>query len=252
VSLLKQKLNLQVVLIFVDECNQVCSFLWTLVYLNVILKFWKLAVVFLVSSCSLDSQTERTESVFHELIESNYHLAVFEWNGEGKEILQEIALDTLEVFRREPRIYDRTNELGLGFERILQQSFVKKGIECSIPKTQSGRGQNTGYPDLTFEYKGQCYYLEVKTFSTSTINSSQRTFYFTVSDDPKISQDAFHLLIGFEVVKSDDSHYQILRYHILDLRNLPCKVKVEYNASNKDLYNNNIPGYRIIGSLESE
>ncbi len=190
--------------------------------------------------------------LFHNLIADNYQLEVLEWKGEAAGLLQSVASETCAEFNRSKSEYDRTNELGLALEQILQQVFESNDVDCGIPTTLSGQKQFAGYPDLTFSYKGQLYYLEVKTFSSRTIDSSQRTFYFTVSENPKVIKDAFHLLIGFEIEKSNDRHYRILRYHIIDLRNLPCKVKVEYNANNRDLYNESVPGYKIVGSVEPD
>jgi hypothetical protein len=185
----------------------------------------------------------------HVLVEENYQLDVKEWKGEGQEALLAVAQATCESFNRAVHVeFDRTNEVGIAVERLLQREFEKEEIFCEIPETLSGRRQSAGYPDLEFHLEGQCFYLEVKVFSSDTIESGQRTFYFSVSDNPKVTQDAFHLLMGFEISKMDDANYRILGFHIRDLRNLPCKVKIEYNASNRDLYGPSLQGFTLSGS----
>ena len=205
-----------------------------------------------VGFCSPDDPPSRSVTRFEQLIENNYGLKVREWSGQAGDLLSSAAQATCEQLNDSPLDFDRTNELGLAIERKLEDALRTLGVNCHIPKTVSGRSQSAGYPDLTFEYEGEDYYLEVKTFSSYTIESSQRTFYFTVSDDPKVTVDAYHLLIGFEIEKEDDSQYRILRYHIVDLRQLSCKVKIEYNASNQDLYRNSLPGYKILGEVKME
>ena len=214
------------------------------------MRFPPLLTFGLVFTCMCVLAKPKTR-VFSELVESNYHFQVFEWNGEAENVLREVADATCLEFNQKDQFFDRTNEVGIEIERILEEQFVKREVKCEAPRTLSGRKQNGGYPDLAFELDGANFYLEVKVFSSDTISSTQRTFYFSVSDDPKIVRDAFHLLIGFELEKKDDSDYRILQYHVRDLRYLPCKVKVEYNASNKSLYGEEARGYQFSSSTST-
>lgn len=218
---------------------------------SMMVRFINALCVFIgLSNCPLAK--ELPVFLFKDLISENYGFEVKEWSGAGHDTLRQIAIATSRHFNENPQHFDRTNEVGLSLEKDLQRSFEAFQIPCWHPSTQSGRRQLSGYPDLSFEMNGELFYLEVKTFSSRTIHSSQRTFYFTVSEDPKVDTDAFHLLLGFEIQKTDDTHYKILGYHLLDLRNLPCKVKVEYNASNKDLYGADGFGFRISEKITTD
>jgi len=68
------------------------------------------------------------------------------------------------------------------------------------PIASSGKRKAVGYPDIQIEDKsGEIVYLDSKTYNTLTKGQSFRTFYFSPSEDPKITTDAFHLLMSFEL-----------------------------------------------------
>jgi hypothetical protein len=86
--------------------------------------------------------------------------------------------------------------------------------------------------------KGSDYfYLEIKTYSPKTENSSQRTFYISPSEDFKVSRDGYHLLLAFSTEEIEEGVYSLSGFKLLDLFSLECQLKLEFNASNKDLYN---------------
>src|SRR5690606_2209187 len=97
--------------------------------------------------------------------------------------------------------------------------------------------QSAGYPDLAARKDGRTFYIEVKSFSAKTEDSTQRSFYLSPSDDPKITEDAHHLLFGVEMEALPGDQYRIARVELLDLSKLQCELKIEFNASNRDLYN---------------
>jgi hypothetical protein len=71
------------------------------------------------------------------------------------------------------------------------------------------------------------------------MNESFRTFYFSPSDDPKITKDAFHLLMSFELDTAErkgEKAFIPISWQIYTLDKLLIQVKHEFNASNKDLY----------------
>lgn len=208
------------------------------------------ATLLALHSSSFASSSNRV--ALRQLIEEHYGVSIHPWMGEGSALLQAVLQRSCKVFHESFLDVDRMNEVGIVLEQIMGDCLRAEGVECERPKTRSGRGQAAGYPDLTFMWKGQRYYLEIKTFSSDTLDSSQRTFYFSVSDDPKVTESGFHLLVGFEMDKQDDTDYRILAYHLVDLRELPCKVKVEYNASNRDLYGNPQLGFQIHEPVVSE
>ncbi|MCK4385356.1 MAG: hypothetical protein KAW52_03745, partial [candidate division Zixibacteria bacterium] len=86
---------------------------------------------------------------------------------------------------------------------------------------------------------GRIVYLDCKTYNTLTKDQSFRTFYFSPSKDPKITKDAFHLLLSFELEKAERQQKQAfipVSWQIYTLDKLLVQVKHEFNASNKDLY----------------
>ena len=191
------------------------------------------------------ADSDPSDALLHELIEDHYGLKVIPWAGEGSEMMRSAFEAMCLRFHRSAPEVDRMNEVGLQIEQLLMESLDAHGAQVQRPRTRSGRGQSSGYPDLWVQWQGQSFYVEVKTFSSHTLKSSQRTFYFSVSEDPKVTENAIHLLAGFEIEKRDDSHHRIVAYHLVDLRELPCKVKVEYNASNRELYGNPQLGFQI-------
>ncbi len=207
-------------------------------FLPVLMSVW-------LVSLSAHADSGPSDALLHELIVEHYGLKVIPWAGEGSEMMRS-ALQAMSIrFHRSAPEVDRMNEVGLQIEQMLMEALDAQGAQVQRPRTRSGRGQSSGYPDLWMQWQGQSFYVEVKTFSSHTLRSSQRTFYFSVSEDPKVTESAIHLLAGFEIEKRDDSHHRIVAYHLVDLRELPCKVKVEYNASNRELYGNPQLGFQI-------
>jgi len=70
-------------------------------------------------------------------------------------------------------------------------------------------------------------------------NQSSRYFHFPLSENPKITQDAFRLLTGFKldtVKRKEKGAFIPISWRIYTLDKLLIQVKHEFNASNKDLY----------------
>ena len=90
----------------------------------------------------------------------------------------------------------------------------------------------------TFE-RGGILYLDYKTYNALTKVQTFRTFYFSPSRNPKITRDAFHLLVSFELIKAlkqGKAAFAPVSWQIYTLDKLLTQVKHEFNASNKDLY----------------
>ncbi len=103
------------------------------------------------------------------------------------------------------------------------------------PKAKSGRKKASGYPDIKISYKDKVIYLDCKTYSSKTKEQTFRTFYFSPSDDPKITEDAFHFLLSYEL-KQTGRIFVPVSWQLYTLENLRVQVKHEFNASNKDIY----------------
>ena len=85
-------------------------------------------------------------------------------------------------------------------------------------------------------------YLECKTYNLKSEDSSFRAFYLQPSEDVKITADARHLLVGFEIKPAKrDGHdaFVPVRWRLYTLENLRVQVKHEFNASNQDIYQEN-------------
>ena len=112
------------------------------------------------------------------------------------------------------------------------------GISCAIPNTRGGSAQRSGYPDLriTDDASGDVYYLDPKLMEQGSVASSLRTFYFEPKDTTlKITDDATHLLIGIEH-DGRDGDWRFLGYRLVDLSGLKVRMKAEFQASNRNLY----------------
>lgn len=134
----------------------------------------------------------------------------------------------------------RPNEAGNHIEPFVISALRKVGFKADKPRTKSGKIKVAGYPDIEVVTKqGRIIYLDCKTYNTATQNQSFRTFYFSPSKDPKITKDAFHLLLSFELT-SEERKEQIafvpISWQLYTLEKLKVQVKHEFNASNKDLY----------------
>ena len=99
------------------------------------------------------------------------------------------------------------------------------------PKAKSGRKKASGYHDIKILYNDKVIYLDCKTYSSKTKEQTFRTFYFSPSDDPKITEDAFHFLLSYEL-KQTGRIFVPVSWQLYTLENLWVQVKHEFNASN--------------------
>jgi hypothetical protein len=94
----------------------------------------------------------------------------------------------------------RPNEAGNHIEPFVVEALRQIGLKENKPISKSGKKKATGYPDIQIEDEnGRVVYLDCKTYNKLTKDQSFRTFYLSPSEDPKITRDAFHLLISFEL-----------------------------------------------------
>lgn len=137
----------------------------------------------------------------------------------------------------------RANELSNYLEGVLRNHINDNlnDFRASIPST-GNKKQSAGYPDLAIQFDKDCFvYVEVKIYQKKTVDSSLRSFYFTPSENNKISKSCSHILIGFEVESLGEhnrSPFIIKDFKIMDLYNLKVNLKPEFNANNPDIYEN--------------
>lgn len=135
----------------------------------------------------------------------------------------------------------RPNEVGNDIEPFVQRVLNESGYKANTPKTKSGAKKSTGYPDVEFvdEY-GRTNYLECKTYNIENISTTQRSFYLSPPEEFKITKDAHHFVISFEIFieKSigKNNIYKCKSWKILSIDKLDVDVKYEFNADNARLY----------------
>jgi len=134
----------------------------------------------------------------------------------------------------------RPNEAGNQIEPFIMEALREVGLDAQKPLSKSGKRKVAGYPDIEIRDKGgRIIYIDCKTYNTKTKDQTFRTFYFSPSEDPKITADALHLLISFELDLAERKGKQAfvpISWQIYTLDKLKVQVKHEFNASNKDLY----------------
>lgn len=141
----------------------------------------------------------------------------------------------------------RPNEVGNDMEPFVVNALKQVGFVASPPKTRTGKGKSTGYPDVFIPNKGTPIYLEVKTYAAENHDTTQRSFYMSPADDPKVSVDAYHLVVGFEIAdkgvngKRDLRNRELRNYcptafTLVDLYGMNCDMKSEFNSDNRRMY----------------
>jgi hypothetical protein len=134
-----------------------------------------------------------------------------------------------------PIIRPRPNEVGNDMEPFVRDALNAHGFSARAPRTRSGGGKSTGYPDLDVSWQGTEFYLEIKTYAAKNKVTTQRSFYLSPADDPKVTRDSIHLAVGFEIDRQANSYWPV-GFELVDLYDLPCDLKQEYNSDNKRLY----------------
>ncbi len=160
-------------------------------------------------------------------------------------VLIRCADDVLKEVNKKGILRPRPNEVGNDIEPFVKKALNSLGYQADTPMAINGKKKATGYPDIEFiDEFGRSNYLECKTFNIDNINTTQRSFYLSPSDDFKITKDAHHFGISFEIYVQKsigNNHlYKVKSWKILDLSKLELDVKHEFNADNKRLYDKKI------------
>lgn len=154
--------------------------------------------------------------------------------------LSEALQDAVTEANRVGIFTDRPNEVGNHIEPFVRDALVRVGCKAAIPTTKYGKHKASGYPDIEIkDVDDRVSYLECKTYSIKSEESSFRAFYLQPSEDNKITADARHLLVGFEVKsqrRGTRMVYVPTRWRLYTLERLRVQVKHEFNASNLDIY----------------
>lgn len=185
------------------------------------------------------------------IIEALTEHRVLPWQGQGRDTLLAVATRIEKLIEEQEVEAARMNEAGNKVENIVLEAMRELGIKAGRPKAESGRGRAAGYPDVEAEINGVAFYIEVKTFSAATIDSTQRSFYLSPTTDFKVTRDAVHLLVAVQLTPTARGAYRAQSVRWLDLSGLLCDLKYEFNASNRDLYRRE-SGLVIVESVPRE
>ena len=134
----------------------------------------------------------------------------------------------------------RPNEVGNHIEPFVKNAINNIGMKAEIPLTSNGKHQSAGYPDIIIkDIDNRITYLECKTYNQKSIGSSFRAFYFQPSKNSKITYDARHLMVGFEIIKENRKKKSVFvptHWRLYTLEKMLVQIKHEFNASNKGMY----------------
>jgi hypothetical protein len=120
----------------------------------------------------------------------------------------------------------------------VRAALIEAGLEARVPITTADRAQAAGYPDIEITGAVPCY-LELKTYNAATVNTTQRSFYYSPSETPKVTRDAVHLLLAYELETTEHDGQPAFRprhWKLLTLQDLEVDLKFEFNQSNRGLY----------------
>jgi hypothetical protein len=164
-------------------------------------------------------------------------------NPEDKEILdiiKQVAVLAGKEINKHGVESKRPNEVGNYIEAFVKNAMQRYNLSPDVPSGATGKKKATGYPDIIFFFKDKPYYLECKTYNLENISTTQRSFYFSPSDDFKVVYDTHHFILSYEMVldgrKGDKNIYRCKHYKILSLESLSLDVKYEFNSDNQRMY----------------
>lgn len=146
--------------------------------------------------------------------------------------LQRVAKKVADDIKLNPITRPRPNEVGHDVKKRVSNILQAEKKVNVIPMINKA-----GYPDFKIRIADEIYFLVSKTFQSDQKKKSMRSFY--CSDGPsiqeKINCDAIHILMSFEM-RTRGNKYTPLSYRLVDLYDLPCTLKKEWNSSNTELY----------------
>lgn len=156
-------------------------------------------------------------------------------NCETLKLIKAAMHDTCRKVQTSPIERPRPNEVGNDMEPFVIQALRAQGLQGAAPRTKAGQGKSTGYPDIRITTGSLPIYLEVKTYAAANHRTTQRSFYLSPADDSKVYEDAHHLVVGFEIERTNNEYIPV-GFIIADLYGLKCDVKFEFNSDNRRLY----------------
>lgn len=134
----------------------------------------------------------------------------------------------------------RPNEVGNLIEGPIRNALGDlHGYTAEIPRNRIGKKQSSGYPDILLTDKyGRFTYVECKSANALRKKLGMRTFYLSQPEDiktAKVNEDARHLVALFTMNK-EERGYIATEATLIDIYELPCKLKQEWNSDNKRMH----------------
>ncbi len=155
-------------------------------------------------------------------------------------LLNQSALSAGKEINKVGILRPRPNEVGNDIELYVRNALNSLGLNADIPVGPTGHKKAMGYPDILFWFNEKPYYLECKTYNIENIETTQRSFFFSPSDEFKVIFDAPHFILSFEIYvageKGNKHIYKCKHYKILSIESLLLDVKYEFNSNNKRMY----------------
>lgn len=161
-------------------------------------------------------------------------------HNEVLELLKKSVTNAGKEINKRGILRQRPNEVGNDIELYIRNALNSLNLNADTPTGPSGNKKAMGYPDIIFRYKGNPYYLECKTYNIENINTTQRSFYFSPSEEFKVVYDAIHFIVSIEIYvageRENEHIYKCNHYKILSIESLSLDVKYEFNSDNKRMY----------------
>lgn len=155
-------------------------------------------------------------------------------------LLKQAALTSGKEINKTGILRPRPNEVGNDIEPYVKKGLNSFGLTAETPIIYAGRKKSMGYPDILFWFNKKPYYLECKTYNIENIKTTQRSFYFSPSDEFKVIYDAPHFILSFEVFAAGEQGnkhiYKCRHYKIVSIESLSLDVKYEFNSNNQRIY----------------
>lgn len=122
---------------------------------------------------------------------------------------------------------NRINDVGKRIEIAFLEELKKTSLGVELLSM-------SGYPDMKImQSNNRITYLESKAVSKGW-DSTFRSFYY--STGKKINSNGRHLLISWDLREEANKYWDVIGWKLLDLSNLKLKIKIEFNSSNRELY----------------
>lgn len=215
------------------------------VALLVLSAFTSLAATNSPSAAALAELTKPAKRIsFKEVILATTQHRILDFdtnNAAHRELFQKIsaaASAALTNARTAGLFSARANEAGNHMESFVRAALKDAGLNARVPVTTAGEAQAVGYPDVEILSDPPCY-VELKTYSASTANTTQRSFYYSPSENPKVTHDALHLLLAYELDRTERAGKTVFtptHWKLITLQDLEVDLKFEFNQSNRGLY----------------